>query len=512
MLRLEAFGGLTLTDDGGRHVVSQRRRLALLALLAAAGPRGLSRDKLVAVFWPENDGERARHALEQLVYSMRRQVGAGLLDGTDPLRLNAAMLWSDVGEFAARLAAGDLTGAVALYRGPFLDGFYLGDAPEFERWAERERGRLADEHARALRALARQVGVARGETAEIDIRRRLAAANPLDERAAVELIHALVEAGDWAGAARVGRDYDTYVRAELPEEPAPDLEGMVGRLRRDHPAPDLEAGFSRYEIERELGRGSTATVYLAHDRRVGRPVALKVLRPEVASGTDARRFRREIAILAQLHHPHILQLYDSGVLTGGAGAAGLYYVMPYVRGESLRQRLERESPLPVADALGIARDVAEGLAHAHARGIIHRDIRPENILLDAGHALLADFGIAGVLEAVGAERLSASGVVLGAPAYVSPEQAGGESRIDGRSDIYSLGCVLYEMLTGEPPFTGATRAAVLARHVASPVPPILTVRPEVPAAVERTVVRALAKHPEERFPTAVELAAALSRG
>jgi DNA-binding SARP family transcriptional activator/tRNA A-37 threonylcarbamoyl transferase component Bud32 len=507
MLRLDAFGGLTLTDEGGRHVVSQRRRLALLAMLAAAGPRGCSRDKLIAVLWPESDGEHARHALEQLLYSLRRQLPAGLLEGTDPLRLDVTHVSADVWEFTARLAEGNPSGAVARYRGPFLDGFFLGDAPEFERWAERERSRLEGEHARALRGLARQAEGA-GQTAEIDVRRRLAEANPLDEQAAVDLIRALSAACDWAGASRAAREFEAQRRAELLEEPPHDLAALVVRLRQEQQGPRGDAAAGRYEIQRELGRGAAATVYLARDRRVDRPVALKVLRPEVASATDARRFRREIAILARLHHPHILQLYDSGVLPAGAGPRGLFYVMPYVGGESLRRRLERESPLPVAEALAIARDVAEALAHAHASGVIHRDIRPENILLDSGHALVADFGIASVLETAGAGRLSESGVVLGAPAYVSPEQARGDAAIDGRSDIYSLGCVLYEMLAGEPPFSGATRAAVLAHHCGSPVPPLRTVRPELPASLEHAVVRALAKSPEQRFPTALDFLSA----
>ena len=512
MLRLETLGGLTLTDGDGHHPATQRRRLALLVLLGLAGPRGVTRDKLVGLLWPESGAENARHALEQLLYSTRRQLPAGMLVGTDPLRVDPALVSTDVAEFAARLAAGDLQGAVALYAGPFLDGFFLDDAPEFERWVERERERLAAEHARALRALAEQAEAEGRQTAEIETRRVLAAANPLDERVATDLVRALAATGDLVGAARVARDYAVRVRAELPGEPVPNLEAMVERLRREREpewARSTEPG--RYAIERELGRGAAATVYLARDRRFDRPVALKLLRPEIATATDARRFRREIAILARLYHPHILQLYDSGALTAehGGGLAGLYYVMPYVRGESLRQRLQREMQLSLSDAMRIACDVAEALTYAHAQGVVHRDIRPENILLEAGHALVADFGIASVLELAGGERLSASGIVLSEPAYTSPELARGERDFDGRSDIYSLGCVLYEMLGGEPPFTGATQAAVLARQLAGAVPPLRTIRPEISAGLERAVTRALAKRPEERFATAAEFAAAL---
>ena len=503
------LGGLALTDDG-RHVTPQRRRLALLALLAAAGTRGLSRDKLIACLWPESSADNARHALEQLVYSLRRQLPPGLVAGADPLRLDPELLSVDLTEFSARLAEGDLAAAVALYHGPFLDGFYLSGAPEFERWAEQERARLADEHARALRALADQAGGEGHQTAELDIRRQLAVAQPLDQRAAGELVRALAATGDWIGASRAAREYTARVRTELPGEAVPDLEALVERLRRQRdPESDVTPEPARYVIERELGRGSTATVYLARDRRFERSVALKLLRPELATATDARRFRREIAILARLYHPHILQLYDSGVLTGEAGAAGLYYVMPYVRGESLRQRLQRDVQLPVAEAVGIVRDVAEALAYAHTQGVVHRDIRPENILLEGGQALVADFGIAGVLEMAGGERLSASGIVLGVAGYLSPEQARGDRHLDGRSDIYSLGCVLYELLGGEPPFTGATKAAVLARQLSDVVPSLRTICPGVPAETERAVLRALAKRPEERFATGAEFAAAL---
>jgi DNA-binding SARP family transcriptional activator len=516
MLRLETLGGLRLTDGTAAHLMPQRRRLALLALLAAGGERGTSRDKLVAMLWSESSSESARHALEQLLYEVRRQVPGPLVLGTDPLRLDPAGVSADVVEFADRLAAGDLSGAIALARGPFLDGFFLQGAPEFERWVERERARLQAERARALRLLADQAEAGGRHTAEVDYRRLLADADPLGERAATELVRALASSGDFTAARLAARAYMDRVRQELPDIAPTDLDGLVERLRREHaedrPA-DSTPNPAPYLVEREIGRGAVATVYLARDQRLGRPVALKLLRPDVATATDARRFRREIAILTRLFHPHVLQLHDVGVLgPGGGGPTGLYFVMPYVQGESLRQRLERDGQLPLADALGLACDVGEALAYAHGQGVVHRDIRPENILLEAGHALVTDFGIAGVLESAGAERLSASGIVLGQPGYASPEQAAGGREIDGRSDVYSLGSVLYEMLAGEPPFIGASRAAILARQIAGQVPSLSTVRPDVPGPTERAILRALRPAPEERFGTAGEFVAALRDG
>ncbi|MBA3497459.1 MAG: protein kinase [Gemmatimonadales bacterium] len=517
MLRLETLGGLTLTDADGRHVASQRRRLALLALLAAGGGRGVPRDKVIACLWPESAAEGARHALEQLLYSVRRQLPGVLVPGSDPLRLNLKVVRTDLAELAERLAGGDLAGAVGVYRGPFLDGFFLSGAPEFEQWAERERARLAADHTRVLKTLADQAEASGQHTTEIDLRRQLAGTDPLGERAATDYVRALADSGDWAAAAHAARAFADRVRAELPGVAVSDLETLVDRLREDRRLEaredSSEAGAPvRYVLERELGRGSVAVVYLARDRRYDRPVALKLLRPELATATDARRFRREIKILAHLYHPHILQLYDSGVLPPGSGAAGLYYVMPYVRGESLRQRLDREGTLTMEGAARIAADVAEALAYAHAQGVIHRDIRPENILLESGHALVADFGIAGVLETAGGERLSASGIALARPAYCSPEHARGGRELDGRSDLYSLGCVLYEMLGGEPPFSGANSTAVLARQVADAVPPLRTIRPDLSPGLERAVLRALAKQPEERYPTAGEFESALRHG
>jgi serine/threonine-protein kinase len=266
-----------------------------------------------------------------------------------------------------------------------------------------------------------------------------------------------------------------------------------------------EALRERYALERELGQGGMATVYLADDLRHCRQVAVKVLRPELGAALGTDRFVREVEVAARLQHPHILPVFDSGRI----GEATFYYVMPYVAGEALRQRIDREGTLPVDEALRLAREVADALAYAHSQGIVHRDIKPENILLAAGHAVVADFGIARALGRAGGEQLTATGFALGTPQYMSPEQASASPELDGRTDIYSLGCVLYEMLTGAPPFTGPSAQALLARHALDPVAPIRTVRGTVPPAVEQAVLRALAKVPADRYPTAGDFANAL---
>ena len=267
----------------------------------------------------------------------------------------------------------------------------------------------------------------------------------------------------------------------------------------------------RYQVERELGRGGMATVYLAHDVRHDRAVAIKLLLPQADSTRGAERFLREIHIAARLHHPHILPVYDSGAIPaeGGRGPEP-YFVMPYVQGESLAHLLERESPLPVGVAVRIAAEVADALGHAHAQGIVHRDVKPGNILIDAGHAVVADFGIARALSAAAAgDRMTASGVVMGTPAYMSPEQVVGADKVDARSDVYSLGCVLHEMLVGEPPFPSDTVQGTLSRRLVETAPPVRQLRGEVPEPVEAALHRAMAIEPKARFATGSEFAAAL---
>src|SRR5881394_711077 len=260
-----------------------------------------------------------------------------------------------------------------------------------------------------------------------------------------------------------------------------------------------------YAVERELGRGGMATVFLAEDLKHRRNVAIKVLHQEVSAQIGPERFTREVEIAARLQHPHILPLYDSG------NAAGLlYYVMPLVEGESLRDRLDREKQLSQEEAIRITTEVAGALSYAHSRGVVHRDIKPENILLSGGTAVVADFGIARAIDDADEQSLTKAGTIIGTPTYMSPEQATGAAQIDGRSDQYSLACVLYELLVGQPPFTGPTAQAIIARHSLDMVSPPSIVRPGLPEALEDALLTALSKVPADRFATTTLFADALA--
>ena len=274
---------------------------------------------------------------------------------------------------------------------------------------------------------------------------------------------------------------------------------LVGRLQT--------AVAGRYAVERELGQGGMATVFLARDLRHKRPVAIKVLAPEIARNIGPDRFLREIEIAAGLTHPHILPVFDSGESDGL-----LYYVMPYVSGESLRHRMQRDRRLPVDEAVRIAREVADALDYAHRRGFVHRDIKPENVLLEEGHAIVADFGVARALAAAGEQRLTGTGLAIGTPQYMSPEQSTGESVVDGRSDLYALACVTFEMLAGRAVFEGPSPISLVQKHLTEAPQPLATMRPDVPAGVATAVAQALAKEPAQRFATAAEFGAALAQG
>jgi serine/threonine-protein kinase len=261
----------------------------------------------------------------------------------------------------------------------------------------------------------------------------------------------------------------------------------------------------RYIVDRELGRGGNGVVYLARDRKHGRAVAIKVISPDLTAAVDTERFLREIQIAARLTPPHILPLHDSGTADGL-----LFYLMPYAEGESLRRRLQRERQLPLPDALRITREVASALSYAHQHDILHRDIKPDNILLVAQQAVVADFGLARAISSAGTTKLTQTGVAVGTPTYMSPEQARGSRDLDGRSDLYTLACVTYEMLVGRPPFVAESPLEVRAQHLHDPMPTLRAARADVPEAVERAVRKALATSPADRFATVAEYAAALS--
>ncbi|MDQ3427736.1 MAG: protein kinase, partial [Gemmatimonadota bacterium] len=376
--------------------------------------------------------------------------------------------------------------------------------------------------------------------------RRLAALDPLNSRVALELMGALAAAGNPAGALQHARVYETMMREELGTGPDPAVSALVSRLRAGSapastqlPAPTLppvegsrlegdpdsgrrvsparpvreefrerlqaELG-SRYAIERELERGRDGSVrlLLARDLRHDRLVTLKVLHPALASMLDVERFLREIKLTARLEHPHIVPLLDSGEVGGRP-----WYALPHPGGETLRARLGREIRIPADEALRLTRELAEALEHAHSHGVVHRDVTPENVLLAEGHALLTNLGIARALDEAGGPKLTETGMLVGTPAYMSPEQAAGESRLDSRTDIYSLACVLFEMLAGEPLFSGPTPQAIMAKRMASSSP-LLGRLKGVSLQVAAALTRALDRQPDRRFASAFHFAGAIA--
>ena len=521
MLRLRTLGGLAIERPEASQssgTVTARRRLSLLAVLAASGRRGVPRDKLVALFWPESDNDRARHALEQSIYGLKRELHAdNLVLGRDELSLNAEVISSDVGELREALKSGDRKLAVDIYSGPFLDGVFISGAPEFERWVDSERADISREVETALEWLASDA-TSRGDHREaVRCWQRLAAMDPRKTRVVVALMSELAAVGDRAGALRQAEVYRTLVRNELEAEPNPAVDALAERLRLVEGMSPLPGSAplttrttlfgGRYRLEREVGQGTSATVFLAHDVPNDRPVAIKILRPELSAGVAVDRFRQEITVTANLQHPHILPVHDSGEADGA-----LYFVMPYVDGESLRDRLRRapERRLGVTEAVRLTTEIAGALAYAHGRGIVHRDIKPENVLITSGHAVVCDFGLARALGRASAARRTAPGLVVGTPAYLSPERARTGDEGDARSDQYSLACLLYEALAGEAPFAAANVDDSIRARVEETPRGLHTLNPQVPARVDRATARALSPDPAQRFPDIAEFALALT--
>jgi DNA-binding SARP family transcriptional activator len=530
VIDFRVLGNLELKRPEGEEilsVLSQPKRVALLAYLALATAQGFRRrDTIIGLFWSEMDQERARGALRKSLYFLRKSMGEEVLRGRgdEELALDWSEITCDAVEFESAVTTGNLERALELYRGDLLDGVFLSGCPEFEKWLDGERERLREMAAGAAWDLAnRYLALGRITEGERMAQRALGLV-PTDENEVQGFIRALSDAGDRAAAVRFYEKFARELEESLELRPGSETRALAEEIRNTlgTPFPPLkpdgaaapqdrdllqrvrEALRPRYRVEREIGRGGMATVLLAEDPKHRRRVAVKVLDPELAEALGAERFLHEIEIAANLTHPHILPLFDSGEADGL-----LYYVMPYVEGESLRSRLDREKQLSVEDAVAITREIAGALGFAHERGVVHRDVKPGNILLEAGHAVLADFGVAHALALAGEMRHTRTGVSLGTPAYMSPEQSAGEADLDGRSDEYALACVLYEMLAGDQPFRGATGESVARQHLTRDPVAITELRPSVPRRVSAALHRAMAKTPADRFASMEEFSRAL---
>ncbi len=517
-LRLRTFGGLSL-DRAGSPIGGagqQPRRLAILALLAAAGAGGMTRARLLGLLWPETDEERGRQALSQALYALRRDSGGqSLVKGaSEILRLDPAVISSDVGDLLDAASAADHVRMAACYVGTFLDGVYLTGALGFERWVEDTRARFAALAARAFEALATISDAAGDYAAAAGWWQRLTEVDALQTRAVLGLVAALIANGERGAALGYAERFARRVREDTERDANPAVGTVIRQLRSElqmatemTAIPDAErVGFeSRYVLGRELGRGGMAIVFLARDVRHDRDVAVKMLHPDVAEALGRERLAREIRVTAGLRHPHILPLFDSGEIDGTP-----YFVMPFVEGETLRARLSRDHRMSIDDAARLCREVADALAHAHARGVVHRDIKPENIMISDGHAIICDFGIARLLTDAAQPLLTQVGLSAGTPAYMSPEQFSEDAEVDGHSDVYSLACVMFEMLTGRPPWIAAAGEASRQKRLAETPPLVTALRPDVPSRIATLLARALHPEPTERGVDAIAFAEALT--
>lgn len=537
MLRLTALGGLTLLQDGQPHQgpASQRRRLALLARIATTGKRGVTRDLLVSTLWPGGAAEQARHALEQALSAIRRALNVeALFVGTGTLQLNPTIFSCDVAEFEDAVAQHAAYRAVALYQGPFLDGFSIDGAPGYDRWVDEERARLQRDYEKALEVLADAAADRNEHTVAVQWRRKLASVEPLSSQFAVGLIEAMVAAGDQAGALRSALVHEELVRQELDSEADPVVAGWIQRLKAGRVpvpartekkssqppvAPSIALAASlpevvtadqyrdrvtrvlgdRYAIDRTVSISTVLVTFGAKDRRRSRPVHIHVVAPGFAALADGERMVHVFERVTTLEDQHVMPILDFGV-SGDV----VYYTTDPADGLTLKDRLSRERPLPIADAVHIANDMMTALAHAHSRGVRHGDLRPKHVVLKGTMAVVTSWALADALRPKPGADAGSTVASFGAPAYLSPEQLSGESPADDRSDLYSFGCIVYETLVGEAPFRAATAQGVLSRKLSEPPPSPKAVRPDVPDALDALVKRCLARHPVNRLQSAAE--------
>jgi len=522
VIELQALGGVTLKRDGtlmaGQSV--QPRRVALLAILAADGALGVSRDRLLALLWPEKDETDARHALSQWMFLMRRDLDiADLVVGTTSLRLNPERIIVDVIDFDAAIADKDHVTAARLYGGPFLDGFYLNDAAEFSHWLDRERDRRHTAALGAIEATAR-LAESRGDLSAAIVQwRRVAALDPLSGRGVRNLMSALASSGDTAAALQVATSHETTLRLELDASPSPQVAGLTERLRSSltagvptrapstgdigddpyvkHVRDRLRA---RYAVDHLVGRTSTVTQFDARNVSSDTPVALRVLLPDIAARVDVGRVVATLERASRVRHPNVAAISDVGAVE-----QVLYTASPPLGGELLRDRLDRDAQLPVDVAIDIAVDVLAALECAEQYELPHLDITPRRVRLVGGSAIVTDLGV--MYGIVAGERHDAteSGVAMGTPAYMSPELLAGDGKSGQLCDVYSVACLLYHMIAGHPPHHAPTSRALLARRLLEPPPSLRNAREGVSDALDTLVRHALARHPADRLQSAVEL-------
>jgi DNA-binding SARP family transcriptional activator len=523
MLRLHTFGGVVLREDGVPQAgaASQRKRLALLVLIATAGERAISRETILGYLWPELDPERAKHALNQAVYSLHRASRSGdLFLGLSSLQLNPAVISSDVADFQQAVAHGAHDVAVELYAGPFLEGFYLRELSEFEHWAEEQRARLARDYAAALQWLASAAAARRDHQGALKWWRRLAAEDPLSSPYAIGLMQALSAVGDRAGALRVAAVHASLLLDQLGASPDPAVAALEEQLRsgatgseeigvtpvrNGYPTLERSAQRQREWVQRVFGsnllidttptRGSVVTTYSAYDRSRNIPVELNLVRPSIVSLADQDRLVSTLDQAQALDHPHVVPMYEHGWRD-----EVLFYILARPEGPTLREYVPRGQQLPLPEAVDIADGIAGALAHAHQRSVLHGDLRPKHVLLVDGRVMVRSFGIATAISASVGQH-SSTAVRFGAPAYLSPEQLAGEQEPDARADVYSLGCVLFELLVGEVPFANSNPQILLSAKLTKAPPPVRALRETVPPELDALLQRCLARFPSDRLPT-----------
>jgi DNA-binding SARP family transcriptional activator len=523
VLRLITLGGLALTRDGAPYAgaAAQRRRLALLAVMAASGPTGVSRDRLLSFFWPDSGEDQSRHALNQALFQIRQALGAeAVASASTSLALNPAVVSSDIADFDLATSDRAHEKAAGLYQGPFLDGFFLSDAPDFERWVTSTRSRLARTWGAVVDSLATAAAGSRDRAAVVRWRQQLANADPLNANNIIALVEAHVAAGDRAAALRAVTAHDSLVRTELDSEPDQEIQQWIARLKTA-PLPEPQTGESRlrarvervtngrYVYDRVIAKGAVLTTLAVTDTREGVTVALHIVSTQAMGHADPARFVQTLRRVGAVGDPRMLPVLDAAATEEIA-----YYVTPPLTGPTLRERLARDRELSIPDAIRLARDLAATLAVAHAHDVLHGDLRPKHVELLTDGVVVGGWSLIDALAPVGdlggSSSVPETAVTIAAPAYASPEQLEGGRLPDARSDVYSLGCVLFEALAGTPPFAPTGGHAILVRKLTEPAPSVRDARASVPEDLDVVLRTCLARSPADRYASGAALADALA--